>query len=150
MRRFLLSVVAKPKRPPLLPAFEIWEELGRMEDDGAIEIIEQLRSTESTGSDFCFLKACHEAGEEIRDFLGDQPVKIIASGISCFNGQRLAYIQWTYRSKIFWNQNRAARTGIIAIQLPKYVFSMCEISRFPMPMAFPECLLHSKHLEALR
>lgn len=34
-------------------------------------------------------EACHEAGEEIRDFLGDQPVKIIASGISCFNGQIL-------------------------------------------------------------
>ncbi|CAE7756376.1 AKAP7, partial [Symbiodinium pilosum] len=34
-------------------------------------------------------EACHEAGEEIRDMLGDQPVKIIASGISCFNGQIL-------------------------------------------------------------
>ena len=43
-------------------------------------------------------KACHEAGEEIRDFLGDQPVKIIASGISCFNGQRLAPNQRTNRS----------------------------------------------------
>ncbi|CAK9038504.1 unnamed protein product [Durusdinium trenchii] len=34
-------------------------------------------------------EACHEAGEEIRDFLGDQPVKIVASGISSFNGQIL-------------------------------------------------------------
>ncbi|CAJ1357078.1 unnamed protein product [Effrenium voratum] len=34
-------------------------------------------------------EACHEAGEEIRDLLGDQAVKIIASGISCFNGQIL-------------------------------------------------------------
>lgn len=48
-----------------------------------------------TGYDLHLLKACHEAGEEIRDFLGDQPVKIVASGISSFNGQTLALTKKT-------------------------------------------------------
>lgn len=48
-----------------------------------------------TGYDLHLVKACHEAGEEIRDFLGDQPVKIVASGISSFNGQTLALTKKT-------------------------------------------------------
>lgn len=34
-------------------------------------------------------RACHQAGKEIRSFLGDQPLKLICSGVGSFNGNVL-------------------------------------------------------------
>ena len=107
MRRSLPNVVAKPKRPPLLPDFEIWEELGRMEDDRGIGTIEQLRSTESTGSDFCFLKACHEAVATLKRQSAAEarslPTRLLHD---CHLWQIMLYgtglAQLPYTSSLFW------------------------------------------------